>query len=85
MTTVLAARSPSRCVRALDQRRQSAHEIKRRQHVHKTQQIANDDLAELQPQSVGVHDAQAQQPLADGLTAPAPFAKKSVADLGGEK
>ena len=52
---------------------QPADKIKRRQRIHKPQQVAHDDLVELQPHPFHVHHAQAEQPLADGLAAPGPF------------
>ena len=59
---------------------QAADKIKRRQRIHKPQQVAHDNLVELQPHPLHVHHAQAEQPLADGLAAPGPLQKNSVAD-----
>src|ERR1043166_2593658 len=62
----------------------AADEVKYRQGVHKSQQVARDDLIELEPQALGVHDAQAKELLADGLSAPQPFASEAVTDTDDE-
>ena len=61
-----------------DQTRHPAHEIKLRQRVHEAQQVADDDLPRVEPQSARVHDAQAQQPFARGLPAPERLERDAV-------
>src|SRR5262245_4453699 len=58
----------------------SADEVKRRQHVDKSQEIASDDLVELKPHALCIDDSQPKQLLADRLAAPYPLKKDSVAD-----
>ena len=72
--------SPSRWHFVIQPARNSAHEIKSRQRVHKAQQIPHDNLIELKPHPLHVHHAQPQQSFADGLPAPRPFEENSVSD-----
>ena len=58
--------------------RDAAHQVGQRQHIDQPQQVADGDLRKLQAQSLGVDDPQAEQPLADGLAAPAPFEDHAV-------
>ena len=82
---VFAAKSPSRWRARAAAARDAADQVERRQQIHRAQQVADHDLAEAQPQALLVHDAQAQQPLAEGLAAPAPLQQDAVADRDGEE
>src|SRR5436190_24382815 len=66
------------------QTRNAADEIKKRQHIDEPQQIAGNNLVELEPEALGVHDAQAEYPFADGLAAKTPFTENAVADADNE-
>src|SRR5262249_35286310 len=59
---------------------QAADKIAGRQCIDEAQQVARDDLIELKPHSFGVDHSQAKKLLADGLTAPRPFAGDSVSN-----
>jgi hypothetical protein len=62
----------------------TADKIERWQHVHKAEQVARDDLVELESETFDVHDAQAENPFADGLAAKTPFTEDSVTNADNE-
>jgi len=84
MTTVLAARSPSRWPCRLQYENRAAEQIGERKQVDRAEEISNDDLAELKLEAGGVDDPQAHDPLAPRLPAPVPFGEDAVADRNDE-
>ena len=63
---------------AVNKTGQPADQIKGRQAVHKTQKITNNDLAELQLQSMHIRYSQAHKPFSQCLPVPVPFQKNSI-------
>src|SRR4051794_15588245 len=62
----------------------AAHKIECRQHVYEPHEIARHDLIELQTHAFRIDHAQTQEPLSDGLAAPGPLEKNSIADTDNE-
>src|SRR5260221_9766323 len=65
---------------AADHAGDAADEITQRERVNKTEQVPNDNLAEVQAQPLGIDDSTPQHPFADGLTAPGPFQRDPIAE-----
>ena len=71
-TTVFAAKSPSP-LGPRGEAAEAAHQVTAGEDVHRPEQVSQDDLAELEFVSGGVHDPQSHQPFSNGLSPPAPF------------
>src|SRR5260221_52637 len=65
---------------AADHAGDAADEITQRERVNKTEQVPNDNLAEVQAQPLGIDDSAPQHSFADGLTAPGPFQRDPIAE-----
>src|SRR5262245_49513421 len=63
---------------------QAAEEIKSGQRIDTSQQIAQDDLTELQTQTICINHSEAEQFLSEGLATPGPLAGYRIADANGE-
>jgi hypothetical protein len=64
--------------------RDTADEVKDRQHVDGAQQISRHDLVELETHPFRVHNAEPAQLLPDGLSTPRPFQQNPIADADRE-
>src|SRR5689334_7323839 len=64
----------------IEQANNSTYEIECRQHIDEAQQVANDNLVDLESKAFGVHDAQAQDAFSHRLPAPDPFQQNAIAD-----
>src|SRR5262249_39614417 len=63
---------------------QAAEEIKGGKRIDKSQQIAQDNLTELQTQAIRVNDSEGEEFLSECLTSPGPLASYRIADANGE-
>ena len=64
---------------------QSANHVESWKHIHQTKQIADDDLAGLQPKTLGIDNAQSEDAFAESLTPPMPLQKHGITQVEHEE
>ena len=69
----------------MDKASDAADKVKAGQRIYKTNEVAGNDLIELQSHSLGVHDPEAEKLFTKGLAAPKPFEEDAIPNADDEK